>query len=135
MANRNELSGQIIHKKTGNFNQHRQKIFLQNLDEQIEAHLSDSNLHVEHLERFAGMSRTNLHCKLKQAAGVSTTEYVRRLRLKKATQILRDNPNWSIWAVSQEVGFENLGYFTRRFKERYGCSPGAWRDMVQMEEI
>lgn len=137
MANLNELSGRVTGhpQEAGIFNQHRQEIFLQNLNEQIEAHLSDSNLHVEQLERFTGMSRTNLHCKLKQAAGVSATEYVRRLRLKKATQILRDKPNWSIWAVSLEVGFENLGYFTRRFKERYGCSPGAWREMAQMEKM
>ncbi len=114
--------------------QHRERFFLQNLDAQIEAHLSDCSLDVEHLQRFVGLSRTNLHCKLKQAAGVSVTEYLRRARLQKAAKLLLDNPNWSVWAVALEVGFNNLGYFTRRFKERYGCSPGAWRD-GEMEKI
>jgi len=113
--------------------QHRQDIFLQNLDAQIDAHLSDSTLHVGHLQRFARISRTNLHCKLKQAAGVSATEYLRRRRLQKAAELLHDHPNWCVWAVAVEVGFENLGYFTRRFKERYGCSPGVWRKRVLEE--
>ncbi len=114
---------------------HWQEIFLQNLDEQIKAHLSDSNLHVENLQRYAGVSRTNLHCKLKQVAGVSATEYLRRIRLEKAAQLLRDNPNWSVWAVALEVGFENLGYFSRRFKERFGRCPGAWREIALQEEL
>ncbi len=113
----------------------RQETFLQNLDTQIEAHLSDSSLDVEHLQRFTGMSRTNLHCRLKLAAGVSATEYVRRRRLQKAVQLLHDNPNWTVWAVAVEVGFENLGYFTKRFKERYGCCPGAWRERALPEEM
>ncbi|MFN0214680.1 MAG: helix-turn-helix transcriptional regulator [Saprospiraceae bacterium] len=114
--------------------QRHQEIFLHNLDDYIEAHLSDSKLHIEHLLRFTGMSRTKLHCKLKQAAGMSATEYVRQRRLQKASHLLQDNPNWCVLAVALEVGFENLGYFTRRFKERYGCSPGAWREMALQEE-
>lgn len=113
----------------------RERAFLQNLNSQIEARLSDSNLDVEQLQRFTGISRTNLHCKLKQAVGVSTTEYLRRVRLQKAAQLLRDNPNWSVQAVALEVGFENLGYFSKRFKERYGCSPGAWREVAMLEEV
>ena len=113
----------------------REDAFLKKLDSQIEAHLSDPNLDVEHLQRFAGMSRTNLHCKLKQAADVSATEYVRRRRLEKAAQLLQDHPNWTVLAVAEEVGFENLGYFTKRFKERYGYSPGVWREMTLLEEM
>ena len=107
--------------------QRHQEIFLQNLDDYIEAHLSDSNLDIEHLLRFVGMSRTNLHCKLKQASGMSATEYVRQRRLQKAAHLLQVNQNWCVRAVAIEVGFNNLGYFTKRFKERYGCCPGAWR--------
>ena len=137
MTNQNNINGRFIppENKIQAQVQRRHEIFLQNLNLKIEAHLSNSNLHVKHLERLAGISRTNLHCKLKQATGMSATEYVRRLRLKKAAQLIRDNPQWTIWAVAIEVGFENLGYFTRRFKELYGCTPGIWREFTQLEEI
>ncbi|MBI5915286.1 MAG: helix-turn-helix transcriptional regulator [Bacteroidetes bacterium] len=105
--------------------------FVQNLDGCIEAHLSDASLNVKRLLRLVGMSRTDLHRKLDRTVGMSTTEYVRNKRLEKAAELLREQPEWSVSQVAQEVGFGNQSYFTVRFKEVFGCCPGAWRERLE----
>ena len=99
--------------------------FTQNLDGGIQAHLSDSSLTVKRLLRFVGMSRTGLHRKLEQTVGMSTTEYLRHVRLEKAAVLLLEEREWSICQVALEVGFESQSYFTVRFKEVFGCCPAA----------
>ncbi len=104
-----------------------QERFLLNLDTQIEAHLSDHSLNVHRLLRLVGMSRTDLHRKLNRLVGMSVTEYVRQKRLDKAAELLREEPDWSVYQVAHEVGFENQSYFTMKFKEAFGRCPVAWR--------
>ncbi len=64
--------------------------FLEYLNSEIESHLADSTLTVKRLTRLVGMSRTDLHRKLEQNAGMSTTEYVRQKRLEKAAELLKE---------------------------------------------
>ncbi|MCB0518896.1 MAG: helix-turn-helix transcriptional regulator [Lewinellaceae bacterium] len=101
--------------------------FLENLQTQLTQHLSDSSLDVQRLTRLVGMSRSDLHRKLSQATGMSTTEYMRYVRLRRAAELLLKQPNWSIYQVALEVGFANISYFSRRFKESFGVCPAAWR--------
>ncbi len=104
-----------------------QERFLLYLDTQIEAHLSDHSLNVHRLLRLVGMSRSDLHRKLGSTVGMSTTEYLRQKRLDKAAELLREEPEWSVYQVAHEVGFENQSYFSKRFKEVFGRCPVAWR--------
>ncbi len=105
-----------------------QTVFLPRLDLQIQEHLSDASLNVKKLLRLVGMSRTDLHRKLHDTVGMSTTEYVRNARLQRAAGLLTSNPDWSVCQVAEEVGFHNLGYFTRRFREAFACCPRAYRE-------
>lgn len=59
---------------------------------------------------------------------MSITEYVRQKRLEKTTKLLRTEPEWGICDVSEEVGFHNIGYFTRRFREVFACCPREFRE-------
>ena len=108
--------------------------FLERLNAQIEPHLSDADLNVTQLLRYVGMSRTNLHRKLVQTAGISATEYIRCARVKRAAKLLIEHPDWSIGQVSDEVGFNSQSYFTRAFIEGYQKSPSCYRkERLQME--
>lgn len=97
--------------------------FIPKLDAAIERNIADSSLSVKMLLRMVGMSRTDLHRKLHNFYGVSTTEYLRSKRLQRALLLLEKEPNMSIFQVAEEVGFNNQGYFIRRFRERFGCCP------------
>lgn len=54
--------------------------------------------------------------------GESFNRYVDSLRLKKACKLLRATKK-SVIEISLEVGFTNVTYFGRRFREKYGVTP------------
>ena len=58
--------------------------------------------------------------------GISATEYLRRVRVQKARELLQD-PKLSISEVAFAAGFADPAYFARVFKEDTGVSPNAWR--------
>lgn len=62
--------------------------------------------------------RENIH--------TSPIEYLINYRLKYAARLLNTTEN-SISAVARETGFENIGYFCRKFKEIFGVTPGKYR--------
>ena len=105
--------------------------FLHQLQTKIEAHLFDSELTVTKMVRIVGISRTNLHLKLSQKAGISASEFLRRLRLQFAAQLLLEKREWSVFQVALEVGFNSQPYFTVCFKRAFGCCPAAWRQQLE----
>ena len=66
-------------------------------------------------------------CKMfKKATGLHFTEYVSRVRIEKAKNLLL-NPNLRISEVAYEVGFQSLTHFNRVFKKITGQSPTEFR--------
>ncbi len=109
------------------FQRERHMIFLEKINVQIEAHLEDPSFSVKKLTRDIGMSRTDLHRKLKRAAGMSTTQYIRYFRLKRAAHLLLEEPSLNIAQIAQQVGFNSGCYFTKRFRELYKIPPYEYR--------
>lgn len=58
-------------------------------------------------------------------------DYIIRLRLKHALELLKDN-RLAITQVAYESGFTDSNYFSRQFRERYGVSPRSYRAMVSL---
>ncbi|MBW4079789.1 AraC family transcriptional regulator [Paenibacillus sp. S150] len=56
------------------------------------------------------------------------TEYVTRLRLEKAADLLRSQPRLSVSAIASQVGYRNPQYFHSKFKTRYGVTPVQYRN-------
>lgn len=98
------------------------------------AHLHDPLLCLPKLLRVLGMSRSDLHRKLKAATGMSTTEYIRYLRLQWAAHLLIEEPERGVFCIAVEVGFNDHSYFARRFREMYGVSPANFRATQQILE-
>jgi YesN/AraC family two-component response regulator len=70
-------------------------------------------------------------CKLfKKATGLNFTEYVSRLRIEKAKNLLL-NPNLRVSEIAYEVGFQSLTHFNRVFKKFIGQSPTEYRTQVK----
>ncbi len=96
--------------------------FLQKMIAIVEAHLSDENFGLPQFCKKAGMSRSQLFRKLKALTGESTTYFVRSIRLAKAKELLQTT-DLTVSEVAFEVGFGNVSFFSRVFREAFGVSP------------
>ena len=96
--------------------------FIQQIVDLVNKRISESSFDINTLCKEIGMSRTSLHMKLKALTGQSTSTFVRNIRLKNAYDILRDEPV-TVSTVAYRVGFNNLSYFTKCFKETHGQLP------------
>ena len=92
----------------------------------METHLGDENFSVEMLGQALGMSRTQVHRKLKAISNQSASEFMRDFRLQRAADLLRQDAG-NIAEIAYRVGFNSQAYFTRCFQEKFGCSPGKYR--------
>ncbi|MEM9673121.1 MAG: ATP-binding protein [Bacteroidota bacterium] len=100
-------------------------VFLEKCLRLVEENLSDSDFGVEHIQREIGMSRMQLHRKLKALTNQSATEFIRNIRLQKAAQMLEQNSG-QVAEVAYEVGFNHLSYFAKSFKEKFRISPSEY---------
>lgn len=57
---------------------------------------------------------------------ISPVSYLVNYRLKRAAKLL-SSTDGSICSIARDTGFENAGYFCRRFKELFGVTPGEYR--------
>ncbi len=100
--------------------------FMTTLNEVLERHISDEGFSMEDLGKEVGMSRMQIHRKLKALTGRSASRYIRRFRLERARAILRER-NENISEVAYALGFGSPAYFTRCFREEFGYPPRALR--------
>ncbi|MGZ5566768.1 MAG: helix-turn-helix domain-containing protein [Limisphaerales bacterium] len=77
------------------------------------------------------MNTSTFHfCKMfKKATGLNFTDYVSRVRVEKAKNLLL-NPNLRISEIAYEVGFQSLTHFNRVFKKITGQSPSHYRTQL-----
>jgi AraC-like DNA-binding protein len=68
------------------------------------------------------MSRSQLHRKLKAIVGYGPGELIRNFRLQRAADLLRKKTA-TVSEIAYEVGFSNLSYFAKLFKEKYSVNP------------
>jgi len=88
----------------------------------VNAHLSEEEFSIEQFGHEAGMSRSQIHRKLKALTGKSPSVYLRSIRLSKAKQMIQRREA-NISEISYKVGFSSPAYFSRCFKEEFGYPP------------
>ena len=91
----------------------------------VNENLSDSDFNVEKMCDEVGVSRTQLHRKLKEMTGVPTSEFLRNIRLNEAARLIRER-KINITQVSYMVGFANNSHFSTAFKKYFGMSPSEY---------
>lgn len=72
------------------------------------------------------LSQSHFMKYFKNTMGTSFIDYLNEYRLTMASRLLLSSES-SILAISEEVGYDNLSYFNRTFKRRYGTTPSAYR--------
>jgi signal transduction histidine kinase/ligand-binding sensor domain-containing protein/CheY-like chemotaxis protein len=96
--------------------------FFKRLLDVFEQHLVESHFSTADFAREVGMSRSTLHRKLQALTNQPTHEFLRSLRLKRAAQLLKKSAG-TVTEIAYAVGFNNLSYFSRVFRQQFGQSP------------
>ncbi len=96
--------------------------FLQKVVKIIKDNIDNELLSVEDIASKVGFSRAQLHRKLKALTNKSAGQLVNEIRLKKAKTMLKQKVG-SVSEVAYSVGFSNMSYFTKSFKEKFGVLP------------
>jgi len=99
--------------------------FLKRALEIIEKNMGDCDFDVNNFYPEMNMSRMQLFRKLKALVNQTPSELIRNMRLKRAAQLMKQNFG-NIAEVTYEVGFNNLSYFAKCFKEKFGILPSEF---------
>ena len=100
--------------------------FIEKFRQVVINNIAEENFGVAQLCRSLGVSRTQLHNKIKALTGLSTTGFVRSIRLHKA-RLLLQTTDLNVSEVGYEVGINNPAYFSRIYSEEFGEAPRRTR--------
>ncbi|HXI01129.1 MAG TPA: two-component regulator propeller domain-containing protein [Sphingobacteriaceae bacterium] len=108
--------------------------FLDKVMNYIEENISESTLSVEELGKEVGMSRVTLYRKIKALTNQSAVEFIRTIRLKRAGQLLQQN-KLNVSEVAYMVGFLDIDYFRKCFKDQFGSTPKEYASLQQKNDM
>lgn len=77
---------------------------------------------VSTLAKQANMSISNFHSTFKEITGLSPIQYVKKIKLNKARELLTYNKT-TVKLVAYELGYESLSQFNREYKRMFGVTP------------
>jgi len=99
-----------------------EQVFLEKIKRSVEAHLDDEQYCVDQLGDEIGMSRVQLHRKLKGLTNQSPGELIRVFRLQRAFELLKQRAG-TVSEVAYRVGFSNPNSFSTSFSKHFGFAP------------
>lgn len=95
----------------------------------IATNYTDTNLVLESVVAATGINRTKVNDLLKSELGMTFTGYLNKLRLTEAARLLAEHSSAAILEIAYSVGYANVSYFNKLFKEEYGCTPKVFRSI------
>jgi DNA-binding response OmpR family regulator len=99
--------------------------FLNRTIEIIENNMGDGDFDVASLREEVGLSHMQLFRKLKALTDQAPGDFIRTIRLKRAAQLMQKKFG-NIAEITYEVGFNNLSYFAKCFRDMFGMSPSEY---------
>ena len=98
--------------------------FLDRLRGLIEQNLSTERVDMDFLTAQMGMSQSALYRKVKVLTGLTTNEFIRKIRMTTAARLLKEGHNASETAYL--TGFNSQNLFRKYFKEEFGMLPSEY---------
>jgi AraC-like DNA-binding protein len=94
---------------------------------------ADPDLNLEKTSAVLGINRTKINDILKNEFGLTFTACLNKLRLTEAARLLSENDKANVAEIAYSVGYNNLTYFIRLFKNEYGCPPKAFKSISRSD--
>lgn len=95
--------------------------------EYISAHYASDKIEIPHLARLCGISESYLKQLFIATYGLSPKKYVIKRKMEHAIELLNSNM-FTVSEIAQGLGYDNVYYFSRVFKETFGCAPTHYRE-------
>jgi AraC-like DNA-binding protein len=95
---------------------------------------TDPELDLEMVVEGTGANRYKINEVLKSELGMTFTSYLNKLRLTEASRLLTEKSSAAVSEIAYLVGYANVPYFNKLFKEEYGCTPKAFRSLAAQRQ-
>lgn len=92
-----------------------------------------AELNLDVMVATIGVSRTKINDILKSELGYTFIGYLNKLRLTEAARLLGEKKEASIAEIAYSVGYKNVSYFNKLFKEEYNCTPKTFRSLCEKQ--
>ena len=99
--------------------------FIDRITQLIEENLSQEKIDITYLSDRMCMSSSTLYRKMKALTGLSTNEYIRKVKMQNAEKLLLEG-KYNISEIAYRIGMSSTGYFRQCFKEEFGTSPSDY---------
>ena len=100
--------------------------FLNKTAKIVEENLSVVGFKQEQLARLLRISTRQLSRKIKAITGNTVHEYITKVRMEKASELLLES-NYNITEIAYQLGFSEQSNFSRSFAKYFGCSPSKYK--------
>jgi len=93
----------------------------------LDGNYPDPDFNADTFSNLIGMSRVTLYRRMKKLNQENPGEFIRKYRLKKASNLLKEGGK-TINEICSEVGFQSLPHFRKCFKEEFGMMPSKYNE-------
>jgi AraC-like DNA-binding protein len=90
---------------------------------------ANADLNLDSMVISIGVSRTKINDILKAELGFTFTGYLNKLRLTEAARLLAEKEEANVAEIAYSVGYKNVSYFNKLFKEEYSCTPKTFKSL------
>ena len=108
-------------------------LFIEKASGIVEQHMRNEEFDVELFAKKIGMSRVSLYRKLKTISGLAPNDFIKSIRLRKATELLGSG-QFSVGETMEEIGMLDMSYFCKVFKKEHGIPPSEFRKSSRLSK-
>jgi AraC-like DNA-binding protein len=99
----------------------------------IATNYTNTDLDLEGVTAGTGANRNKVNEVLKTELGMTFSSYLNKLRLTEAARLLTEKNSAAVAEIAYSVGYANVSYFNKLFKDEYGCTPKAFRTIATQQ--
>lgn len=102
-----------------------------------ESHMyADPDLNLKGIAQRLGLTQKKIKQLLKDDERYNRLyDYLTEKRVLYSCELIKENPQWSMDAISKEAGFVSRTTFQTEFKKRIGVTPAQYRQHTQTEVV
>ena len=96
----------------------------------MQNHLNKAAISISNVASLFGMSQRNFTRRFRSATNMTPVQYLQNQRLREAKELLQ-NSNLSISEIAYRVGYMDVSYFTKLFKQFMSITPKQYRTTIR----